>query len=168
MSDCCTLPRPAEVADDRCHRCGEKGRKAPRETLLSLLKPEARERLRDVPYFFDRTPSCGVVYFCNGAQSYFQKDDLTVRVSLKETASPITLCYCFGHTLESARAELLATGSSTVAKRIAAEVQLGNCSCIVKNPSGQCCLGDVNRAIQQIQTELSEEPVGAREGGKES
>jgi len=159
MSDCCKLPGPAGAADDRCHRCGEKGRRVLREAMESLLKPKALERLRDVPYFFDRTPWCDVVYFSNEAKSYFQKDDLTVRVGLKETESPVPLCYCFGHTVESAREEIVARGRSTVAKRIAAEVQSGNCSCEVKNPSGKCCLGDVNRAIHRIQEELQEEPV---------
>lgn len=163
MSDCCKLPDPAGSADDRCHRCGEKGRKVPREAMESLLKPEALERLGNAPYFFDRTPSCDVVYFSNEAKSYFAKDELTVRVGLKQTESPIPICYCFGHTAESAREEIATTGRSTVAKRIAAEVQSGNCSCEVKNPSGKCCLGDVNRAIQQIQKELEEEPV-ARTG----
>ena len=159
MSDCCKLPGPAGAADDRCHRCGEEGRRVRRETMESLLKPEALERLAGVPYFFDRTPSCDVVYFSNEARSYFQKDELTVRMGLKETESPIPLCYCFGHTAESAREEIVANGRSTVAERITAEPQAGNCSCEVKNPSGKCCLGDVNRAIHQIQTELSEEPV---------
>ncbi len=163
MSDCCTLPGPTGAADDRCRRCGEKGRRVLRETMESLLKPEALQRLLDVPYFFDRTPSCDVAYFSNEARSYFQKDELTVRVGLKETESPIPLCYCFGHTAESAREEIVRTGRSTVTKRISAEVQAGNCSCEVKNPSGRCCLGDVNRAILQIQKELSEEPV-ARAG----
>jgi hypothetical protein len=128
-----------------------------RETMESLLKPEALERLAEEPYYFDRTPECNVVYFSNEAPSYFHKDALTVRVGLKETESPIPLCYCFGHTAESAREEIVTTGRSTVAQRIATEVQVGNCSCEVKNPSGKCCLGDVNRAIQQIQNERQPE-----------
>ena len=156
MSDCCKVPAPA-AADDRCRRCGRSGRRVLRETMESLLKPEAPGRLAEEPYYFDRTPECNVVYFSNEAPSYFHKDDLTVRVGLKETESPIPLCYCFGHTAESAREEIVTTGRSTVAERIATEVQAGNCSCEVKNPSGMCCLGDVNRAIQQIQNELQPE-----------
>ncbi len=163
MSDCCKLPGPVGAADDRCHRCGEKGRRVPRETMESLLKPEALERLSRAPYFFDRTPDCDVVYFANDAPSYFTKSELKVRVGIKETAPPIPICYCFGHTAESAREEIAPTGRSTVAKRIAAEVQSGNCSCEVENPSGRCCLGEVNRAIQQIQKELEQEPA-ARAG----
>jgi len=159
MSDCCKVPEPGAAADDRCRRCGEKGRRVPRETMESLLKPEALERLRDEPYYFDRSPQCDVVYFSNEADSYFEKDELEVRVGLKETESPIPLCYCFGHTAESAREEILSTGRSSVAERITAEVQAGNCSCEVKNPSGKCCLGDVNRAIDAIQKELEPEEL---------
>lgn len=166
MSDCCKVPEPAVAADERCGRCGEKGRRVLRETMESLLKPEALERLADVSYSFDRTPECDVVYFSNEADSYFHKDDLTVRVGLKEAESPIPLCYCFGHTAESAREEIVATGRSTVAEKITAEVQAGNCSCEVKNPSGNCCLGDVNRAVHQIQEEVrAAEPVAHVEKG---
>jgi hypothetical protein len=159
MSDCCNLPEHVEALDERCRRCGARGRRVRRETMESLLKPQALERLESVPYFFDRTPSCDVVYFSNEGRSYFQKDELTERVGLKGTEPPVPLCYCFGHTDESAREEIVATGRSTVAKRIAAEVEAGNCSCETKNPSGKCCLGDVNRAIQRIREELRGEPV---------
>lgn len=153
MSDCCKLPAPSPAADGLCRRCGEKARSVLRETMESLLKPEARARLADEPYFFDRTPSCGVVYFSNEAESYFHKDELTVRVGLKETASPIPLCYCFGRSTESVREEIVATGCSTVVERIIAEVKAGHCSCEVKHPSGKCCLGDLHAAIRQIEKE---------------
>ena len=98
MSDCCKIPEPSVAANDQCQRCGEKGRRVLRETMESLLEPLALERMADGPYFFDRTPSCDVVYFSNEAQSVFLEDELSVRVGLKQTESPIALCYCFGHT----------------------------------------------------------------------
>lgn len=165
MSDCCELPAPAAVTDDRCQRCGQNGRRVSRETLESLLKREARERLTEDPYNFDSQPQCDVVYFSNESRSYFYKSDLTARVGSKETEPPIPLCYCFGHTLGTVRDEILATGRSSVPKRIAREVQAGNCSCETKNPSGKCCLGDVHRAIRRIQQELEEGPVARSERG---
>lgn len=150
--DCCKPPELAEApaVDDRCHRCGEKGSPVHRRTMESLLKPAALPRLANAPYFFDRTPECDIVYFSNQARSYFRKEELKVRVGLKETEPPVTLCYCFGHTVESARKEIVATGRSTVAARITAGVKASRCSCDVKNPSGRCCLGEVNRAILAI------------------
>lgn len=159
MSDCCKLPPPSATADDRCRRCGGKGRRVLRKTMESLLKPEALSRLLGDSYYFDRTPECEVVYFSNETPSYFLKNDLTVRVGRKETESPISLCYCFGHTEESVREEIETTDRSTVAERITAQVQAGNCSCEVKNPSGKCCLGDVNRAVSRIEKEVHSEGI---------
>jgi len=166
VRDCCKVPEPVVAADDRCRQCGGKGRLVLRETMESLLKPEALGRLADEPYSFDRSPDCDVVYYSNEAGSYFLKDDLTVRVGMKETKSPIFLCYCFGHTEESVRDEFATTGRSTVAESINAEVQAGNCACDVKNPSGNCCLGDVNRAVLRMQQRVREEkPVAHMERG---
>lgn len=154
MSRCCEVTAPVVAVDERCGRCGAKGRRVPRKTMESLLQPEALDRLAEGPYSFDRTPECDVVYFSNRTDSYFHKDDLVVRVGWKEAESPIPLCYCFGHTDEAVRDEFVATGRSTVVEKIAAEVQAGNCSCALKNPSGNCCLGDVRRALTQIRTEV--------------
>jgi hypothetical protein len=122
--------------------------------MESLLKPEALERFSDARYFFDRTPDCDVVYFSNDANSYFTKKELKVRVGLKETAPPIPICYCFGHTLESAREEIARAGGTTIPGQIEAEVRAGNCRCEVRNPSGGCCLGEVNRVVVEIQNEV--------------
>lgn len=134
--DCCKIPEHNTSAPDRCRQCNALGRRVSRETMESLLTPEAVLLMQNVDYFFDPSPDCDVVYFSNQGDSYFNKDALTVRVGIKESEPPISICYCFGHTKESAREELRATGRSTVADRITAEVQAGNCSCEVKNPSG--------------------------------
>jgi hypothetical protein len=131
-----------------------------------LLKPAALQRLADEPYYFDRNPECDVIYFSNEARSYFEKGELTVRVGLKETEAPIPLCYCFGHTAESAREEIVSTGRSTMAERITAELRAGKCSCEVKNPSGKCCLGEVNRAIHRIRKELAERELHPVSGAR--
>ena len=160
---CCKIPEHKTSAPDRCRQCNGQGRRLSRETMESLLKPEAVSLMQDVDYFFDPTPDCNVVYFSNQADSYFTKDALTVRVGIKESEPPISICYCFGHTLESAREELWATGRSTVAERITAEVQAGKCSCDVKNPSGKCCLGDVHRVVKQIREEMKGQTVAQTE-----
>lgn len=160
--DCCKAPErknAARAEADRCPQCGAKGRRVSRETMESLLASEARSRLEDTRYYFDRTPECRVVYFSNEPGSYFTKDELTVRVGIKETAPPIPMCYCFGHTAESAREEIARTGRTTIPEKIQAEIRAGNCRCEVKNPSGSCCLGEVNRVIRAILKELEEEPA---------
>ena len=168
LMDCCNFPESPGIDANRCRRCGAQGRKVHPETMESLLTPEARVRLRDTTYFFDRTAGCDVVYFSNEAESYFSKDELKVLVGIKETEPPVPICYCFGHTAESAREEILETGHSTVADRITAEVEAGNCACEIKNPSGRCCLGEVNQVVSRIQKELELDSVAETKGGKSS
>src|SRR5260370_41850198 len=94
----CEIEKPADV----CPQCGARGQAVPRETLESLLTPTALKRLQPGTYFFDASPDCEVVYFSNDRDSHFTKRDLRVRVGIKESDPPIRICYCFGHTLESA------------------------------------------------------------------
>src|SRR5881296_462714 len=150
MHSCCGSPCEIEKPADVCQRCGTHGQPVARETLEALLTPDALARLQGGPHFFDRSADCEVVYFSNENDSYFTKRDLHVRVGIKESDPPIPICYCFGHTMESARSEIQATGRSTVAARITKEIQAGNCACEVKNPSGRCCLGEVNEAVRQL------------------
>jgi hypothetical protein len=100
-------------------------------------------------YYFCEARDCDVVYFPFDPQApTFRRQDLVVRVGAKETADPIPICYCFGFTRKDIEDEIAASGRSTVAERISAEVKQGNCACEVKNPSGKCCLGDVTRIVR--------------------
>src|SRR2546425_4677519 len=153
----CEIEKPADV----CQRCGTQGQPVARETLEALLTANALARLKRGPYFFDRSPDCEIVYFSNENDSYFTKRDLRVRVGIKESDPPIPICYCFGHTMESARSEIQATGRSTVGAEITKGIQSGYCACEVKNPSGRCCLGEVNKAVKKLlsATELATAPA---------
>lgn len=160
MHDCCNTSCGIEQQDVAvCRRCGNRGQTVLRQTVESLLKPEALTRLCQGDYLFDTSPDCEVVYFSNGQSSYFTKTDIRVRVGIKETQAPIPICYCFGHTVESARAEIETTGKSTVAARITKETQAGKCACEVTNPSGRCCLGEVNKAINTLLGDSREETL---------
>ena len=159
MHDCCNTSCGIEKGVAVCRYCGNRGQTVLRQTMESLLKPEALSRLHEGDCFFDTSPDCEVVYFSNEHASYFTKTHVRVRVGIKETEAPIPICYCFGHTVESARAEIEATGRSTVAARITKEIQAGNCACEVKNPSGRCCLGGVNKVVRKLFSELNTERV---------
>jgi hypothetical protein len=76
-------------------------------------------------------------------------ENVPIRVGLKEREDPIPLCYCFGFSVADVRREITETGRCTIPARITAEVRAGQCSCEITNPSGTCCLGEVNRAVNQ-------------------
>jgi len=115
-----------------------------------LLKPESRPRIPlQEEFYFCRTTTCEVVYF-RPEEALFRKEDLAVKVGLKEPNDPAApVCYCFGWTPEKIWAEVQATGKSTVVDQIKAQVKAGNCYCEVTNPQGSCCLGNVASTIQK-------------------
>jgi CopZ-like zinc binding protein len=118
-------------------------------TLKALLRPDTLARLDQLEYSFCQTPTCPVVYFAGEVVSSFSKEELKVRVGLKEADDPIPICYCFGHTRAGAWDEIERTGQSTVVASITAHVKAGRCACEVNNPSGTCCLGEVSKAVKE-------------------
>lgn len=147
MSRCCQVPVESDGDLTRCRRCGQRGEPVARRTLEHLLVEAGLARLADEPYCFCATPTCPVVYFSNEADSYFHKDEVKVRVGLKETEDPVPLCYCFGITKKRVLDEIAATGRTTILDYIRAQVKAGRCACEIKNPSGRCCLGVVTEVM---------------------
>ncbi|MBI3949122.1 MAG: copper chaperone Copz family protein [Acidobacteria bacterium] len=147
MSDCCSVPVNRQETRSQCRLCGQKARPVRRLTMQQLLKESALTRLADHSYYFCATPTCSIVYFSNEADSYFHKSDAKVRVGLKETEDPVPICYCFGFTEKMILDEIEATGHTMIPDYIKAQVKAGTCACDVKNPSGQCCLGQVTCVV---------------------
>ena len=153
MSDCCKVPVGTNKGKALlCRQCGREGKPVGRITLQALLKPEMLGVVNGSHYRFCETPDCPVVYYADDG-TQFRKDQIRVRVGLKETEDPIPVCYCFGVTEQMIRDEVQRTGQSTASARIRAEVKVGNCRCEVENPSGRCCLGEVIRAEKRAASE---------------
>jgi hypothetical protein len=150
MSDCCSVNVKAGTAPEvmACPVNGARSKQVDVLTVKSLVRHIPLGMSND-QYYFCEARDCDVVYFPFDPQApTFRRQDLVVRVGAKETADPIPICYCFGFTRKDIEDEIAASGRSTVAERISAEVKQGNCACEVKNPSGKCCLGDVTRIVR--------------------
>jgi hypothetical protein len=141
MEACCVLPTTDLGSPKNCPRCGKPGRSVERITLKALLRPEALTRLFAPEHRFCSTADCPVVYF--GRAEVFERKDLSVPVFQKEPAGARTVCYCFGITEADVGREIAETGRTTAAERISALVKAGRCACELKNPQGNCCLGNV-------------------------
>ncbi|MCI0621791.1 MAG: (2Fe-2S)-binding protein [Acidobacteria bacterium] len=149
MSECCSIKPTAWPGVMNCPVTGKRSKQIDLLTVRSLVRRLPLGMPRTAYYFCD-DPACDVVYFpADPRAPMFKRNDLWVRVGVKEENDPMPVCYCFGFTREDILAEIRATGRSTVSERVAAEVKAGNCACEVKNPSGKCCLGNITRIVTE-------------------
>lgn len=149
-SDPVNAPEPRDDPDRKCVNCRGASRAVTRKTMLLMLKPERFDRIDNSEYRFCSDRDCRVVYFPENGGATFTTSDLRIRVGLKERTDPIPLCYCFGFDEKDVREDIAQTGSSNIPQRITALIKQGMCSCPARNPSGACCLGEVNQTMKRL------------------
>lgn len=133
-----------------CPFCDQPGHSVKRITLLSLLKEAFHEKVDGSDWRFCETPSCSAVYFEDAGEAVFEKNALTVRVGIKESDAPRTICYCFNHSVEEIEEEVAATGSTRVLEDIKERMKTA-CWCETSSPRGSCCLSTVRRFVREIE-----------------
>jgi hypothetical protein len=138
---------PAAVA---CPVNQQVGQRIDTLTFKALLALPLTE-LKSAAYRFCGAPDCPVVYYSGDGTQLFGEDQLRETVYQKHPGDDeAPVCYCFGHTRGSIRAELVLTGESTVVEQIEAGIRAGQCACDIRNPQGNCCLGNVRALVAQI------------------
>ncbi len=145
VTDTTPAPRRAE-----CQISRTLSKKVQKRTVEHLLKPEKIGSIQNVQYYYCTDLNCKVVYFSNENIPYFTTEDIRVKVFTKDKGEDVNVCYCFDWTRGRIKQELVSTGKSTASQQIAKEVKAGNCACDIKNPKGECCLGDVNSIVKSI------------------
>lgn len=133
-----------------CIGCTTPSRAVHRRTLEHLVKPVKAATIQDVQYYYCSNSHCEVVYFSNENVPVFTVEDVKVRVFAKDLGENVAVCYCFDWTRARIKNELIQTGHSTAPANIAREIEAGNCACDVRNPKGECCLGDVRSFIASM------------------
>lgn len=133
-----------------CRNCLGQSRPVSRKTVLLMLKPELLDQAMTGNYNFCSKADCPVVYFDDQCGHTFSIGDLRIRVGIKASEDPISLCYCFGFDESHLRDEIMRTGRTTVPEKIAKLIREGLCACESRNPAGVCCLGEVNRAAKRL------------------
>jgi len=149
MAQCCVIPHKGNPPV--CPMNEQVVKPVGRITVESLFKPEIKSQLLPQPYYFCNAPDCDTVYVSALGEHLITKDQLSVRVGIKEQDDPIPICYCFNFDRQSIQADFRNKGSTEILKTITARVKAGECQCEVTNPSGTCCLGDVDRAVEKAE-----------------
>lgn len=152
MSNCCHGPS-GRSSLIRCPTSGWAGKPVGRRTVQALLTESALQRLSGRDYAFCPDVACDVVYFDDEA-SRFTTADVRVPVWQKCAFGNRQICYCFGESEASIRAELESTGTSAAAERIREHIAAGRCACEIRNPRGACCLSDVIAGVARIRAEF--------------
>lgn len=157
---CCDVDHIENVLTDLqideafpCVKCSHHSKAVSRRTVLVMVKPEFLEEALSGTYRFCEARECPIVYFEEQGTRTFTVDDLRIIVGIKSSADPIPLCYCFGLDESHLRKEIAQTGTTTVPEKIAHLTREGLCACDVRNPSGKCCLGEVNRTAKRLKLE---------------
>lgn len=83
----------------------------------------------------------------------FTVNDVRDLVSEKTSGEERPLCYCFGFTEGHVREEIAGAGSSAVPQQISQFIKAGLCACEARNPSGACCLGQINQTVKRLAEE---------------
>lgn len=150
MSHDCCKSEEKQKNDPLCPRCGKKGKSVSFETVEHLVKAGGRNRIeKEASYFFCKTEDCDVVYYSAQGGTVFSREDVRVPVWQKDKGLDVPACYCFHHTRRLIYEEIEETGESTVQETIAQLVKEGRCACEITNPQGSCCLGNVNKTIEE-------------------
>lgn len=138
-----------------CEKCLGQGRPVSRKTVMLMLKPDLLDQAKTGTYSFCSARDCPVVYFDEHGTRCFTVDDLRTRVGLKAKEDPIHLCYCFGFDESHMREEISQKGETTIPETISRLIREGLCACDARNPSGMCCLGEVNKTAKVLRLQLS-------------
>tara|TARA_R110002072_G_scaffold66429_4_gene163784 strand:+ start:1153 stop:2325 length:1173 start_codon:yes stop_codon:yes gene_type:complete len=156
-----------KIQSNHCPECRRQGSKVGRITLESLLKPDPAGLITDEQFRFCDSVDCQTVYFGDNGTT-FAKQDLAVRVGVKEHSAPRHVCYCFDHTIEEINAEVQETGQCTVLDDIKDRMKVA-CWCDTKSPKGTCCLGTVGKYVKIAMAEhMDGESEAHEEDWKES
>lgn len=152
MSDSCYVIPEADASGKHiCPACGKRGKSVASHTINSLVIPERAMPEGYPDGNFCPNPTCTTLYFFDNGIGAISKDEVNVRVGFKEAAAPQLVCYCYEHTKEVIQADFREHGESTIERQIRQEVELGACSCEMKNPTGRCCLSDVRDAYTELE-----------------
>ena len=138
-----------------CKKCSHDSKAVSRRTVLFLVKPEFLEEALKGTFRFCPDRECAIVYFDEEGSCVFTVNDLRVTVGIKGVSDPIPVCYCFGFDESHLRQEILLTGTTTIPERISHLIREGLCACDVRNPSGKCCLGEVNKTAKRLMIEAA-------------
>jgi len=148
--DCCSNGAvKANESTLLCQICGEVGRVVAKQTVVHQVGSETLSSVGNAEYRFCSSGDCEVVYY-SAEGNVFTTDDVRELVTSKTKGDNRPLCYCFGFTEGNVRQDLVLKGETTIPAQVTQLIKEKLCACEIRNPSGSCCLGEINRTIKNL------------------
>jgi len=133
---------------NKCPLCGNKGKPVSSKTIKSLVKPERLSSLKTPEgFYFCGAPECKVAYFNPGTGELIETQDVKVVIYQKSNDPERPVCYCFNHTVKEIIEDFRKHGRSTVVEDISSKCSSGKAHCEETNPQGSCCLGNIQKLL---------------------
>lgn len=135
---------------DLCPRCKKNGIQVPGTAVLNLVNKELTEQIQADGYYICPNQSCKIVYFNPLTGHIFDKNNVRVKVWLKDQGDDVPLCYCNKITRGEIR-EAWNKGAGSYAEVFKiAGASRENCNCRYENPAGRCCSGVINEFLKTL------------------
>jgi len=149
--DCCCngVNQTSKDIQFACSECGEIGRDVGRQTVFHHVKAEKLHLVGGEDYRFCSSKDCSVVYYSVSGRT-LTVGDVRELVTSKTEGDERPLCYCFGFTEGFARREIAMAGRSSIPAQVGQFIKERLCSCEIRNPSGVCCLGEINKTVKRL------------------
>ncbi len=142
------IREPDDHAPLHCPACGSLGVPVERETWQAHVALAAAEALADSA-FFCPFPTCQVAYF-DMFERQVRVDALVHAVYPKDPQAPI--CPCFEFTTEEIRADV-SEGCVTRTRALVEKAKSAEARCRTLSPTGQSCVGEVQRYYMKLRGE---------------
>jgi hypothetical protein len=136
---------PDDLGGAPCPRCGSQGIAVAGETLNAQLSADDRRNLPESA-FYCPFPRCEVGYF-DQFDRWVASDKLLHPAYPKDPTAPI--CPCFEFSCEEIEADVQEHGTRRV-KELLARAKSPSARCVTMSPSGECCLGEVQRCYMRL------------------
>ncbi len=152
MSDCCAIESTENKKNQNlnCPQCTEICRSVNIATVLQHLSFPLNLTLNSQLYFYCANSHCTTSYFSKPAATELNSSDTGQAFTISELRLQSELqqgwlCYCFDIS-KNRYQRALETGSAKAIKEfVITQTKLHCCSCVTRNPSGQCCLSDFKK-----------------------
>ncbi len=144
MNDCCV---PKKASAQNCPSCNNISKSVSYKTVIHHVNYPANLNIDEAEFHFCDSKDCDTVYF-NDKNMCFKLNDIRGKVGQKSASKDRPICYCFGIKASDIVLELNDHSVSTSRQRVLEFTKERLCDCVIKNPSGSCCLVDF-REIQK-------------------